>query len=102
MEPFEFTSNGGGGEALPRRVKKRNATFYEVIKFGIHNIEAGIISICRYLPANGKHLFLFALRASVVRRNSRVIFYRTKHYTKNHHTVFRLSGFLSHYPPGAG
>ena len=31
MEPFEFTSNGGGGEALPRRVKRRNATFYEVI-----------------------------------------------------------------------
>jgi len=34
VEPFEFTSNGGGGEALPRRVKRRNATFYEVIKFG--------------------------------------------------------------------
>ena len=33
MEPFEFTSNGGGGEALPRRVKRRTATFYEVIKF---------------------------------------------------------------------
>ncbi len=32
VEPFEFTSNGGGGEALPRRVKRRNATFYEVIK----------------------------------------------------------------------
>jgi len=32
VEPFEFTSNGGGGEALPRRVKKRKATFYEVIK----------------------------------------------------------------------
>ena len=31
VEPFEFTSNGGGGEALPRRVKRRNATFYEVI-----------------------------------------------------------------------
>jgi len=31
VEPFEFTSNGGGGEALPRRVKRRNATFDEVI-----------------------------------------------------------------------
>ena len=31
VEPFEFTSNGGGGEALPRRVKRRNATFYKVI-----------------------------------------------------------------------
>jgi len=34
-EPFEFTSNGGGGEALPRRVKRRTATFYEVIKIRI-------------------------------------------------------------------
>ena len=33
VEPFEFTSNGGGEEALPRRVKRRNATFYEVISF---------------------------------------------------------------------
>ena len=32
MEPFEFTSNGGGGEALPRRAKRRKPTFYEVIK----------------------------------------------------------------------
>ncbi len=32
VEPFEFISNGGGGEALPCRVKRRNATFYEVIK----------------------------------------------------------------------
>jgi hypothetical protein len=31
VEPFEFTSNGGGGEALPRRVKKPKVTFYEVI-----------------------------------------------------------------------
>jgi hypothetical protein len=29
---IEFTSNGGGGEALPRRVKRRKPTFYEVIK----------------------------------------------------------------------
>jgi hypothetical protein len=34
VEPFEFTSNGGGGEALPRRVKRRGATFYEVVKNG--------------------------------------------------------------------
>ena len=32
-EPFEFTSNGGGGVALSRRVKRREATFYEVINF---------------------------------------------------------------------
>jgi hypothetical protein len=32
VEPFEFTSNGGGGEALLRRVKRCKATFYEVIK----------------------------------------------------------------------
>jgi hypothetical protein len=33
VEPFEFTSNGGGGVALLRRVKRRRATFYEVINF---------------------------------------------------------------------
>jgi len=32
VEPFEFTSNGGGGEALLRLIKRREATFYEVIK----------------------------------------------------------------------
>ena len=32
MEPFEFTSNGWGRIALSRRVKRRKATFYEVIK----------------------------------------------------------------------
>jgi hypothetical protein len=31
VEPFEFTSNGGGGVALLRLVKRRKATFYEVI-----------------------------------------------------------------------
>jgi hypothetical protein len=31
VEPFEFISNGGGGEALPRRVKRRFPTFYEII-----------------------------------------------------------------------
>jgi len=30
---FEFTSNGGRGGTLSRRVKRREATFYEVIKF---------------------------------------------------------------------
>ncbi len=34
VEPFEFTSNGGGGVALLSRVKRRKTTFYEVIKFG--------------------------------------------------------------------
>jgi hypothetical protein len=34
VEPFEFTSNGGGGVALSRRAKRRNTTFYEVIKLG--------------------------------------------------------------------
>jgi serine/threonine protein kinase len=33
VEPFEFTSNGGGGVTLLRRVKRRRATFYEVIMF---------------------------------------------------------------------
>ncbi len=33
MEPFEFISNGGGGVALPRRVKRRRAFFYEAIMF---------------------------------------------------------------------
>ena len=32
VEPFEFASNGGGGEALPRLVKRRKATFYEIVK----------------------------------------------------------------------
>jgi type III pantothenate kinase len=35
VEPFEFTSNGGGGVALPRRVKRRKPTFYEAIKIRI-------------------------------------------------------------------
>jgi len=34
VEPFEFTSNGGGGVALLRLVKRRGAIFYEVVKFG--------------------------------------------------------------------
>jgi hypothetical protein len=34
MEPFEFTSNRGGGVALLRRVKRCRATFYEVINEG--------------------------------------------------------------------
>jgi thiol:disulfide interchange protein DsbD len=41
VEPFEFTSNGGGGTALPRRGKRRGATFYEVVKKGL-----GAILIC--------------------------------------------------------
>jgi hypothetical protein len=32
VEPFEFTSNGGGGDALPCRVERPRATFYEVTK----------------------------------------------------------------------
>jgi hypothetical protein len=36
VEPFEFTSNGGGGEALPRRVKRRGETFYEVVTIDRH------------------------------------------------------------------
>jgi len=35
VEPFESTSNGGGGVALHRRIKRREATFYEVIKFDL-------------------------------------------------------------------
>jgi len=31
VEPFEFNSNGGGGKILPRFVKRRILTFYEVI-----------------------------------------------------------------------
>ena len=34
VQPFEFTLNGGGGEALSRRVKRRRTTFYEVINKG--------------------------------------------------------------------
>jgi len=32
-EPSEFISDGGGGNFLPRRVKRRRATFYEIINF---------------------------------------------------------------------
>ncbi len=32
MEPSEFTSDGGGGETLPRLAKSRFQTFYEIIK----------------------------------------------------------------------
>jgi hypothetical protein len=32
---IEFTSNGGGGVALPRLIKRRKAAFYEVIKMGL-------------------------------------------------------------------
>jgi len=35
VEPFEFTSNGGRGEALSRRVKSSKRTFYKVINFDI-------------------------------------------------------------------
>jgi hypothetical protein len=31
VEPFEFTSNGGGGDTLLRRVKRRKVTFYGVV-----------------------------------------------------------------------
>jgi hypothetical protein len=31
VEPFEFTSNGGGGETIPRRAESRFLTFCEVI-----------------------------------------------------------------------
>ena len=56
MEPFEFTSNGGGGEALPRRVKRRNATFYEVIKLDrANNVE----NRCRLYHENN-HFFSYS------------------------------------------
>jgi hypothetical protein len=32
VEPLEFTSSGGRGDALSRLVKSRFLTFYEVIK----------------------------------------------------------------------
>jgi len=56
VEPFEFTSNGGGGEALPRRVKKPKATFYEVI---ISNVQK-----CSHLEGHGTPM-PFALTRSV-------------------------------------
>jgi len=31
VEPSEFISDGGGGEILPRRAKRRKATFCEII-----------------------------------------------------------------------
>jgi len=37
MVPFEFTSNGGRGEALSRLVKSPQRTIYEVIH--IRNVE---------------------------------------------------------------
>ncbi len=37
VEPFEFTSNGVGGVTLPRRVKRRLTTFYEVINYGFEH-----------------------------------------------------------------
>jgi hypothetical protein len=33
VEPLEFTSSGGRGEALSCQVKRRFLTFYEGIKF---------------------------------------------------------------------
>jgi hypothetical protein len=38
VEPFELTSNGGGGVALLRRVKRGRATFYEVININMPDI----------------------------------------------------------------
>jgi len=32
VEPSEFISDGGGGNFLPRRAKRRKATFCEIIK----------------------------------------------------------------------
>jgi dTDP-4-dehydrorhamnose reductase len=37
VEPLEFTSSGGRGEALSRQVKSRFLTFYEGITFGTYN-----------------------------------------------------------------
>ena len=37
VEPFEFILNGRGGLSLLRPVKRREATFYEVIKFDLKN-----------------------------------------------------------------
>jgi hypothetical protein len=39
VAPFEFTSNGGRGETLSRRVKIVKATFYEVINYDKKNIQ---------------------------------------------------------------
>ena len=33
VEPLEFTSSGGRGEALSRQVKSRFLTFYEGVSF---------------------------------------------------------------------
>jgi hypothetical protein len=35
VEPFEFASNGGGGVALLRLIKRLEATFYEVMLFAL-------------------------------------------------------------------
>jgi trk system potassium uptake protein TrkA len=42
VEPFEFISNGGGGEALPCRVKRRFSTFYEIIKIDENSISENV------------------------------------------------------------
>jgi len=39
VEPFEFISNGGRGNALSRLVKNPKRTFYEVIK--LKNLKIG-------------------------------------------------------------
>ena len=39
VAPFEFTSNGGRGEALSRRVKIAETIFYEVINYDKKNIQ---------------------------------------------------------------
>jgi hypothetical protein len=38
VEPLEFTSSGGRGEALSRLVKSRFLTFDEVINLGVENL----------------------------------------------------------------
>jgi len=41
VKPFEFTSNGGGGETLLHLVKRCKASFYEVIKSYVFFIQFG-------------------------------------------------------------
>jgi hypothetical protein len=48
VEPFEFTSNGGRGSALSRRVKSPKRTFHEVIKDGMSKTSS-VIQIVFFL-----------------------------------------------------
>jgi rubredoxin len=54
VEPFEFSSNGGRGNALSRRVKSPKRTFYEVINEEEQIMDKYVCTVCGYVYDPGE------------------------------------------------